>query len=243
MARAWLRAMRAPRPRAGRAAAASLGVGAHGGGVAGPHRLSRATWGSGLSSPEPGVSLAQVRKDEGPGTDRGLHWRSWVRAGEETGWAGQAGCPGSGWAGGRQGPGSSEHVSSVGVTRWSFCVRSQEGLRSPPELCPTHFLSLQPGAPSVLEQGPGRGPCTAWRVPKVRTLRARPHPQPCPMCPHLRRPLTAGACCGLPVHLSIRRPQHSVTSAVLLCSLPHCPHPSPLLTRSLLPPTCCPGCK
>ena len=157
MARAWLRATRAPRPRAGRAAATSHGVGAHGGGVAGPHRLSRATRGSCLSSPEPGVSLAQARKDKGPGTDHGLHWRSWVRAGEETGWAGQAGCSGSGWAGGRQCPGSSEHISSVGVKHRSFCVRGQEGLRSLSCAPPTSYLCSR-GPPACWSRGQGGAP-------------------------------------------------------------------------------------
>uniref|UniRef100_A0A452FI88 Regulator of G protein signaling 11 n=1 Tax=Capra hircus TaxID=9925 RepID=A0A452FI88_CAPHI len=45
-----------------------------------------------------------------------------------------------------------------------------------------------PGAPSVLEQGPGRGPCMAGRAPMVRALRACPRPPPRPECSHLPRP-------------------------------------------------------
>lgn len=181
-----LRATRAPGPLAGRAAATSHGVGTHGGGAAGPHGLSRASRGSGLSNPEPGVSLAQARKDERPGADHGLHLRSWVRAGEETGWA---------WlAERRRGPGSSEHVSSVWVTRSDLWLRGSGGsLQSTQAVSPLPLVSAARGpqrAGAGARTGPlhgrasadGEGPAGSPPPPTP------PHVPPPPPPPHHRGP-------------------------------------------------------
>lgn len=56
-------------------------------------------------------------------------------------------------------------------------------LSTPRELCalPHLISSLQPGVPSVLEQGPERGSYTATQVQMVRTLHAcMPRPLPSP---------------------------------------------------------------